>query len=363
MARHSEVKFWASKGGYYSTIRGKVYPLRKCEADDKPFGPNYIAAQEEFARLLKEEGPTSIQDKSVDACVKGYVNHVKATAPKSARVTESMLRPFAAAFGTMDAGKLTVDDVELFVDRRASWGRNTKGSAWNRISMCIGYNVRLGRLAKNPFARVKKPGRFRYRPRGAAYAILPAIADAIHSVATGTMRDVLVLLRSTGARPIEILQAQNWHYRPSDRMIVYQADATEGYVHKTADSSGKNDPNRYIHLTPEAEAVVKARAARPGYLFRTKTGRAMDTKKFCEHFARLRTSPAVRNAAAEHGVNLKHIIAYGYRHRYATDCIRKGMPIKLLADLMGTSVTMIEKTYAHVLSDTEGMRQIFLRYQ
>jgi hypothetical protein len=39
-----------------------------------------------------------------------------------------------------------------------------------------------------------------------------------------------------------------------------------------------------------------------------------------------------------------------------------GCPIKILADLCGTSVAMIEKTYSHAHDDLTAMRRLFLQF-
>ena len=50
--------------------------------------------------------------------------------------------------------------------------------------------------------------------------------------------------------------------------------------------------------------------------------------------------------------------AYGFRHSYATDWLLNGGSIKVLADLIGTSVTMIERHYGHLMVDKDRVRTI-----
>ena len=50
--------------------------------------------------------------------------------------------------------------------------------------------------------------------------------------------------------------------------------------------------------------------------------------------------------------------AYGFRHTYATDWLLAGGSIKVLADLIGTSVSMIERHYGHIMVDKERVRSI-----
>lgn len=50
--------------------------------------------------------------------------------------------------------------------------------------------------------------------------------------------------------------------------------------------------------------------------------------------------------------------AYRFRHTYATDWLLNGGSIKVLADLIGTSVSMIERHNGHLMVDKERVRTI-----
>jgi integrase len=56
------------------------------------------------------------------------------------------------------------------------------------------------------------------------------------------------------------------------------------------------------------------------------------------------------------------MIAYSYRHTFATDWLLDGGSIKILADLMGNSVAMIEKHYGHLEVDPGRMRQLLTAF-
>jgi integrase len=50
--------------------------------------------------------------------------------------------------------------------------------------------------------------------------------------------------------------------------------------------------------------------------------------------------------------------AYGFRHTHATDRLLNGVSIKVLADLIGTSVSMIERHYGHIMVDKDRVQSI-----
>ena len=56
------------------------------------------------------------------------------------------------------------------------------------------------------------------------------------------------------------------------------------------------------------------------------------------------------------------MIAYSYRHTFATDWLLDGGSIKVLADLMGNSVAMIEKHYGHLDVDPGRMQQLLFGF-
>lgn len=64
---------------------------------------------------------------------------------------------------------------------------------------------------------------------------------------------------------------------------------------------------------------------------------------------------AARIEDNHHAADLRHLVLrqsqgllHLCRHSYATDFLADGKSIKVLAELMGTSVTMLEKHYAHL---------------
>jgi hypothetical protein len=55
-------------------------------------------------------------------------------------------------------------------------------------------------------------------------------------------------------------------------------------------------------------------------------------------------------------------VAYGLRHSYITRMLEAGCPIKVLADLCGTSAAMIERNYSHLHADLEALHRLFERF-
>ena len=114
--------------------------------------------------------------------------------------------------------------------------------------------------------------------------------------------------------------------------------------HKTADTSGKP---RLIILTPTAKDLLAAKVDEipGGELLRNERG---------SRWTKGGIGLAVRRACRKAGVS---VIAYGYRHTYATNALAKGVPDATVAALLGhSSTTMLHKHYSHLTSQAGVLR-------
>jgi integrase len=160
--------------------------------------------------------------------------------------------------------------------------------------------------------------------------------------------DLLRFLRGTGCRPSEAYHVEARYYRPAERCVVYPGHpAADEFAWKNARRSGKD---RVIFLTDDLTEIVERRIAeRPeGPVFRSRHDR-----RWCQEAV----SVNLRWYAAKLGIKPAPT-AYGFRHSFATDWLLNGGSIKVLADLIGTSVAMIERHYGHLMVDKDRVRSI-----
>ena len=108
--------------------------------------------------------------------------------------------------------------------------------------------------------------------------------------------------------------------------------------------------------------IVERRIASQGkgYIFVSRHGKPLTKKRIHTAFDKLRERKAVREFMAEHGIEKSHVIPYSLRHTFITRALLQGVSVKLLADLMGTSVRCIETNYGHATGDKDAMRKVFL---
>ena len=188
------------------------------------------------------------------------------------------------------------------------------------------------------------------RSRGKEAYIEKSVFDRVIAMTNANFGDLLRFLYGTGCRPAEAYHLQSRYYHPADKCIIYPGQPEpDDFVWKNALRTGQD---RIIYLHDELAEMVERRCVLypQGPIFRTKrktrwSNEAMSTmlRWFCDA-DRLNISPVPT--------------AYGFRHTYATDWLVDGKSIKILVDLMGTSVTMLEKHYSHLQVKKAEMRSL-----
>jgi integrase len=118
--------------------------------------------------------------------------------------------------------------------------------------------------------------------------------------------------------------------------------------HKTAQKTGKP---RVIYLTPAMVELSRQLMERypEGPLFRGPRSK----RGFTRNGVRCR----FRNLRLRLP-HLKGVIAYAYRHTFATDALTNGVGIAQVAELLGhTNTDMVMRHYQHLRERTEHLRQ------
>jgi integrase len=239
----------------------------------------------------------------------------------------------ADAFGPERVDGVTHGRLGTWLARQA-WGDTSKAHALGVLSVFFRWAEREGLATGNPAGRIRKP---QARSRGAEAVIPGDTHDRLLAHASGGFRQLLVLLRETGARPCELA-----------RLTAADLDLPNGVArladHKTA---GKTRRPRLIFLTPEAAAVLGqlAEAHPDGPVLRNRNGVGWTKDAICGAFDRVGKRAGVR------------VTAYGYRHTFATRALAAGVPDAHVAALLGhTSTTMLHRHYSHLTHQAQSMR-------
>jgi integrase len=337
MARHAtEPKYYKSRKGYYTQIGGKQVPL----AIGPEGGTTLEAAWERF-RHVHAANPAKISDDShLCAVLEAHLAWVEMHRdPPTYATRRKYLDSFHVHFGLKKVGELKRHHVQKWLDEHPAWNVSTKALALKCLKAALNWAADLEMISRNPLAG--------FRAGGGVAARVTLINRAQHEALLARLgrrkngRAVLGLLEvlwQTGARPGEVARATAAHVDWERRTIVLER-------HKTSRKTGKV---RTIYLNPQAFEVVRRAAAEhpKGPLFPTRTGLVYRDKTLSNRFADARNALGLP----------RDITPYSYRHAYATDWLRSGKPVAILAELLGTSIAMIEKHYGHLARHADDLR-------
>jgi integrase len=219
--------------------------------------------------------------------------------------------------------------------------------AYARFQAAFAWAAKVGWITKNPI----RPGSVEVQrggSRGRDYVLRPGEHAKMVAVVKPAVADLLNFLEGTGCRPGEAFNATVADYDAALGAIIYRHDAQPpAFVHKTARKTGKD---RVIILPPDLVAMVERLCAKypTGPLFRSRDGAKWTGNTLREQLRRMRLRIGLKGK----------MIPYSYRHTYATRFLLAGGSIKVLAELMGNSVHMIEKHYGHLDADRDALRRI-----
>lgn len=364
MGRKASVRYYESREAYFTHFEGKQIKLAE-GPDDAPKGKTYLAALARFQELMQvNTADTADQGNTVRVVVDLYGQHLERNGQD--RTLEIVLQTLTSAmkeFGDKSFADLKPLHVTNWLALMAKphdtkkhkgvkWGPTYQNIALRTLVAAFNWAKGQGLISGHCLQNSKAVTiRGRKRSRGAEVYVSAAtwkklierIGKTNHAFA-----DLLRFVRGTGCRPSEAYHVEARYYRKEERCIVYPGHpGPDDFAWKNARKSGKD---RVIFLSPELVEIVEKRIAEhpEGAIFRSRHknrwGQEAVSVNLRWYAKRLEISPAP---------NL-----YGLRHSYATDWLLNAGSIKVLADLIGTSVSMLERHYAHLMVDKDRMHTI-----
>jgi integrase len=268
-----------------------------------------------------------------------------------------------APFGAIQLGRLRPSDIEALIlamrshmkpprdeggEPRRAFSDSTIRTIYTVLRASLDGAVRDGLLARNPAARIQRPGVER---REALYLSVADVSALLKAAQPSRYYPALALIASTGIRRGEAL-ALKW----SDVDLVAGLVRIKATIQRIEGKLVVSEPKtarsrRAIPLSPPVVAMLRMHRTTQlaerlaaadqwsdtGLVFTTELGRP------CEPRNLLR----VMEAAAEK-VGLTGVGVHSLRHSVAVALLEGGTHIKAVADLLGhSSVAITGDTYGH----------------
>lgn len=270
----------------------------------------------------------------------------------------SLLTLFSKEFGAKRVRDVKPIDFLRWLKGNPSWkSAHSRRNTLKSIKAVFNWGVRMDVIDKNPIQFVSVPAGDRRRPvSDDEFQILLRHADPV-------FRRVLVFLRMTGCRPGELASMRWPDVDWAQNVVVLRR-------HKTVKKTGKP---RVLYLTPvlvkllrwlecrsvahlhraalarlngsmPAAAVNGSAPAEYERVFLSSRGHRLSTQQLAKWFHELRQQAGL--PAECH--------CYGLRHAFATNALKRGVSIKLVAELLGHYSVRTTEYYTHasILGDS-----------
>jgi integrase len=332
MGRPRKPYFRESDGWWVSRFHGAYVKLAKGRA-------NEVQADKRFHELMALEAVNtpleSAEATTASLCEQFLAWSHRENSPTTYEFYRSFLQTFVDLYGTVRVRDLKPYHVTRWFEAHPSWNQSTRRCALTALKRPLNWAVEEGYLADSPLKKVKKPPVLR-RER--------VVTAGEHETITATVRDdafrtFLAAMRGTGCRPGEVA-----------KVTAEQFDADEGtWTFRRHKTVKKTNRPRVVYLTPALVELCRQLAARhpEGPLFRNSRGKPWSTNAIRCRFRRLR-------AKLKMGPG---VVAYSYRHTFATEGLEAGVPIATMAELLGhVDTTMVSEHYGHLHEKADHLR-------
>lgn len=292
----------------------------------------------EVSRLRSGDLPTPDRIPTVNDLVQGYLASHEVDPATTKKLTYE-LGHATRAFDGRKVDALTPLDLSTW---RATLPARTRHQPFGAFKAVLEHAVTLGLIQTNPAGRIKN----RRIRLDESREILPLESwddvDAIAAELTERYRPIPAVLVGSGLRPEELYGLEWRDVDLQAGVLSVERVYTQGVLKpcKKSDRQRRRVPLR-ARVVDSLANIPRGFGRTP--VFTTKRGQRIEHVTFrMRHWG-----PALAAAGLDHrGV-------YATRHTFATWAIRAGVNLFYLSRVMGTSLTQIDRTYGHLVPDSD----------
>ncbi|MBA4189116.1 MAG: hypothetical protein C0467_14050 [Planctomycetaceae bacterium] len=356
MARKAKIGWWKTRSAYGIVIDGKQHILAVGQ-EDAPLGETYAAALTKYKQILELEQTGWAGDCNVvRAIFELYADHLSNNREhETLKSFKNIAVHFVSMYGELKCNELKRFHCTKFLDYLKTPRKTHKGTQSNQwsntrlplvhIKAAFNWAVEQEYIKVNPFRNIKNESS---TARGDETIVTWEDFSKVLNHYKGDRRDILLFLWNTGCRPNEVFHLKAKYYSKEDKAIIYKWNNEKpDYIWKNAKKTKKD---RVILLNDAMVKLIeeKIELRKDGYLFQNKRHSRFTNNGLGAMLRRM----------DKYGVEMT---PYSIRHTYATNWIKEAGSIKVLADLLGTSVAMLEKHYSHTMVDKHRMRELLIK--
>jgi integrase len=339
-------------GSWYSSFTGKYLPLlndfgmkikgKENEAEARKALARLQLATPAQARDLSATGPRG-DATPIALVLDTYLEYLRQNSPSSVRRTVEVFdyfKKFAASKGVRTLGELEEGLMDDFLQGQ-NWGPTTQATCGQKILTAINYCRKKRKksmgIKVNPLEDYSLP----VAQTRVTYIEIEQ-EKRIYLNTSKNFGDLIKFLIHTGCRPGEAAKITKLHVRQTAAGMQVVISAKEG--HKAARKTGID---RVIYLDQEAENIIKKLMLRhpTGLLFRTPRGKPWRQQNQTDTWDEMRKS-----VQAAYGKDFfpDDLVPYSCRHTCATRHLENGASIADVAAVLGNTIAVCEKHYAHL---------------
>jgi integrase len=316
-----------------TTINGVKHKLSKDED----------AAKKAFYKLMAGDAPAApVERHSVRWLCDKFLDRTRESkTPETFSIQHGYLKKFTKAFGTRPCDNLKAHEVNEWMDK-TKWGNSTKGLFVTIIKAVFNWGVSEDYLSESPLKKLKRR-KIARRER----VLTEEEEKTLLKNAAGCFRDYVFVLLKTGMRP----------FSEAGKLTAKMIDWAEGKAEFKEHKNAKKGKDRVVFFAAEVLEVLKRLAAchPEGPLFRNTRDVAWRRDTIHSRITRLCEEVGIDTRLCEE-VGIDHFNVYNLRATYITNALIRGVPVEVVAELVGTSAKMIWNHYAVVNKNTDALK-------